>query len=289
MKGHTRGIVSSYDLKKPANRIIYFLMLLVIALMVYTMLYPILVTFFNALKENREVNTFPPTFLPSTWNWENFGIGWNYINLTKYVKNTLLIFVGNIASIILILGLAAYSLSKLQLPKRKWIVLFFMTTLFIPPTTYIIPNFLNLRELGLMNTFWAFWLPAAGNAFYLMVIKTFFDDIHNELLEAARVDGASEFRSFLQIVLPLSIPIFATLSIFVFASAWNDWFWPSLILNEEKYPLATAVYRFVIQARRLDLNIRFAILSIVMVPPIVVFLFFQKFIMRGLQLSGIKG
>jgi len=289
MNNRARGILSPHDLQKPANRILYALMMLVIALMVCTMLYPILITFFNAFKENREVISFPPTFLPTKWVWGNFEKGWVYIDLLKYVKNTLLIFVGNIVSIIFILGMAAYSLSKLRLPKRRWIVLYFMTTLFIPSTTYIIPNFINLRDLGLINTFWAFWLPAAGSAFYLFVIKTFFDDIHNELLEAARVDGASEFRSYLQIVLPLSVPIFATLSIFVFASAWNDWFWPSLVLNGEKYPLATAIYRFVIQARRLDLNVRFAILSIVMVPPIVLFLFFQKFVMRGLQLTGLKG
>jgi multiple sugar transport system permease protein len=165
-----------------------------------------------------------------------------------------------------------------------------MMTLFIPPTTYIIPNFVNLKDLGLMNSFAAFWLPAGANAFFLLLLKNFFDDIHYEIFEAARIDGASDWRSFIQIALPLSVPIFSTLAIFIFSSSWNDWFWPSLIMhNDSHYPLATAIYKYVINAKGLALNIRFAILTMVMIPPIVVFLVFQKYIMRGLHLGGVKG
>jgi len=284
-----RGILSHYDLKKPINLTIFIIIMLAVLAMVCTMLYPLLITFFNSFKPNKEVIATPPTFLPSTWDWGNFDKAWKFIDLVKYLKNTLAIYVGNMIAIMVFLGLAAFSLSKLKLPFRRFILLFFMTTLFIPPTTYIIPNFINLKDLNLINSFWAFWLPAAGNAFYLLLIKTFIDDIHSELLEAARIDGASELRLFGQIIFPLTVPVFATLAIFTFTTAWNDWFWPSLIMNGENYPLATAIYKMVLEARRLDLNIRFSILTMVMLPPIVIFLTFQKFIVRGLQLSGVKG
>lgn len=289
MKNAERGIISSYDMKKPLNKSVYILMCIVVAVMCLSMLYPIATALFNGLKANVEVNTFPPHFLPQEWHFDNYKKGWHFIDLTLYLRNTLLIFVGNMVVTVVVIGFAAFSLSRLDWPYRKAVYYFFLATLFIPPTTYIIPNFINLRDLHLMNTFWAFWLPAGANAFYLLLLKSFFDGINQELFEAFRVDGASEPRVFWQLAFPLSVPIFATLAIFVFAASWNDWFWPGMVMGGEHYPLATAIKKFVIDARRLDLNIRFAILTMIMIPPIAIFLIFQRFIVRGLHLGGVKG
>lgn len=285
-----RGIISRYDLKRGPVRAGYALMLLALAVMIFTMLYPILTTLMNGFKPNAEVNSFPPKLLPSDWQWNNYETGWRFINLPLFTRNTLFIFGGNLVMTVLVLGLASFSLSRLNVPYRKTVTAFFMCTLFIPPTTYLIPNFLNLKDLGLLNSFAAFWLPSAANAFYLLLLKSFFDEIHQEMFEAARIDGASEWRCFIGIALPLSIPIFTTLSIFIFSTAWNDWFWPSLVMHNDKtYPLATAINKYVINATRLDTNVKFAILSMVMIPPVFVFLLFQKYIMRGLHLGGVKG
>jgi multiple sugar transport system permease protein len=282
--------MSAYDLKKPVNRIVYYLMLIVVLIMACSMLYPMFIIFFNGLKLNSEVNTFPPTFLPSEWHFDNYRKAWGYIELPLFARNTLFIFVGNMIVTVIVLGLASFSLSRMNVPYKKAIGYFFLLTLFIPPTTYIIPNFVNLRDLGLMNTFWALWLPAGANAFFLLLLKSFFDGIHMELFESARIDGASEIRLFYQIAFPLSVPIFATLAIFVFATAWNDWYWPGLILSSnERYPLATAISKYVVNIRRLDINLRFAILSMITFPPVIVFLIFQKYIVRGLNFGGIKG
>ncbi|MBD2848596.1 carbohydrate ABC transporter permease [Paenibacillus sp. IB182496] len=290
MTSHERGILSHSDLRRPRMRLAYGAMLAAIALMIASMLYPFTVTIFNGLKLNTDLNAFPPHWLPRSWHFENYATAWRYIALPGFLGNTLKIFVGNMVATVLVTGLAAYSLSRLRVPRRQWIYLFFMITLFIPPTTYIIPNFMNLKSLGLLNTFWAFWLPAGASAFYLLVLKNFFDSISMELFESARIDGASEPRCFFQLALPLSVPIFATLAIFVFATAWNDWYWPSLVMHSNRtYPLATAVYKYVIEVRRLDNNIKFALLSMVTLPPVVVFLLFQKYIVRGLHLGGVKG
>lgn len=289
MKNAERGIISSYDMRKPLNRTVYILMCFVVAVMCLSMLYPIATALFNGLKANIEVNSFPPHFLPQEWHFDNYKKGWVFIDLPLYLRNTLLIFVGNMVVTVIVIGFAAFSLSRLEWPYRKAVYYFFLATLFIPPTTYIIPNFINLRDLHLMNTFWAFWLPAGANAFYLLLLKSFFDGINQELFEAFRVDGASEPRVFWQLAFPLSLPIFATLAIFVFAASWNDWFWPSMVMGGEHYPLATAIKKFVIDARRLDLNIKFSILTMIMLPPIAIFLIFQRFIVRGLHLGGVKG
>ncbi|MFC5407659.1 carbohydrate ABC transporter permease [Cohnella soli] len=290
MKSIDRGIISDYDLKKPGVKFGYALMLLVILVMVCTMLYPLLIIFFNGLKLNTEVNSFPPTFFPHEVHFENYSKAWHYIKLPQFARNTLSIFAGNMVMTIVVVGFAAFSLSRMNVPYKKAIQYFFLITLFIPPTTYIIPNFVNLVDLGLKNTFWALWLPAGANAFFLLLLKSFFDGINMEMFESGRIDGASEPRLFFQIAFPLSVPIFATLSIFVFATAWNDWYWPSLIMSDDKhYPLATAIYKYVIDVRRLDQNIRFTILSMVTVPPILVFLLFQKYIVRGLHVGSVKG
>jgi len=289
MKANERGILSSYDLKKPSVRWGYILMYLIIAVMMCCMVYPILISMLNGFKLNKEVNSFPPTFWPNEWHFENYTKAWNYIDLPFYFKNTMFVFFGNMIITVLVLGLAAYALSKMLVPFKSAIYYYFLMTLFIPATTYMIPSFINLKDLGLMGSFAAVWLPAGANAFFLLLLKTFIDGIHVEIFESARIDGASEWRAFFQIAFPLSIPIFATLAIFVFATAWNDWFWPSFILSQDNKPLSVAIRDFVLNARRLDMNIKFAILTLVMIPPIILFLFFQKFILRGLYLGGVKG
>ncbi|MEK3792444.1 carbohydrate ABC transporter permease [Paenibacillus sp. FSL R7-0204] len=290
MKSADRGILSEHDLKKTSNRVVYGIMVLFIVLMIFSMLYPILMTMFNGLKSNIEVNSFPPHFFPQEWHFGNLKDALDYIDLAMYLRNTLYIFVGNMVATLIVLGLASFSISRMNVPYRKAFYFFFLMTLFIPATSYMIPNFVNLKELGLLNQYAAFWLPAGANTFFFLLLKNFFDGIHPEILEAARMDGASEPRSFFTIAVPLSIPIFATLAIFIFSTAWNDWFWPSLVMHsEEKYTLATAIYKYVINVKALNTNIKFAILFIVSLPPILVFLVFQKFIMRGVSLSAVKG
>ncbi|HIW31792.1 MAG TPA: carbohydrate ABC transporter permease [Candidatus Paenibacillus intestinavium] len=289
MKQQERGIISTYDLQKPAIKWGYYMMNVLVLIMMCCMVYPIIISLLNGLKLTTEVNTFPPTFFPREWHFENYITAWNYIDLPFYFRNTMFIFFGNMAVTIIVLGLAAYALSKMKVPFKTGIYYYFLITLFIPATTYMIPNFINLKDLGLMGSFAAIWLPAGANAFFLLLLKTFIDAIHVEIFESARIDGASEVRSFSQIAFPLSIPIFATLSIFIFSTAWNDWFWPSFILSQENKPLSVAIKDFVLNARRLDLNIKFAILTIVMLPPVAIFLFFQKFILRGLNMGGVKG
>ncbi|KUP21366.1 carbohydrate ABC transporter permease [Paenibacillus sp. DMB5] len=290
MKSTERGILSEHDLKKTGNKVVYGIMVFFIALMVFTMMYPILMTMFNGLKSNAEVNSFPPHFFPQEWHFGNLKDAVNYIDLLKFLKNTLYIFAGNMVMTLVVLGMASFSISRMNVPYRKAFYFFFLMTLFIPATSYMIPNFVNLKELGLLNQYAAFWLPAGANTFYFLLLKNFFDGIHPEIFEAARIDGASEPRSFFAIAVPLSVPIFATLAIFIFSTAWNDWFWPSLVMHsEEKYTLATAIYKYVISVKALNTNIKFAILFLVSLPPILVFLIFQKFIMRGVALSAVKG
>ncbi len=290
MKIEERSILSSFDFKKKSVWFGYSIMLLGLAVLAVTMLYPFGTTIFSSFKTRAEIFTFPPSFFPEQFAWSNYKEGLQYIKLARGFANTFLLFAGNAVFSLVIIGLASFSLSQMKLPMRKWFILFFMSTLMIPSATYLIPNFLNLKSLGLIDSYWAFWLPAAANAFNIMLLKSFFDGIHKELFDAARIDGASEVRCFFQMAIPLSIPVFSTLLIFAFTSTWNDWYWPSLVLtSQEKYPIASMVYRNIIESSIIPWNIKFSVLTIIMIPPLIFFLIFQKNIMHGLNLSGIKG
>ncbi|EFM10060.1 binding-protein-dependent transport systems inner membrane component [Paenibacillus curdlanolyticus YK9] len=291
MKPSDRGILSNYDFKKTSVKIGYGIMCLLIALIIASMLYPFLNTFLNSVKSTQEFFAFPAPFFPEKWLWHNYSEALTLIPIWTFLKNTLMIFVGTVIFALLFIGMAAFALSHLNVPLKKWVTLFFLSTLMIPSATYLIPNYLNLQELGLLNTYWAFWLPAGANAFYLMLMKTFFDGIHKELFEAARIDGANEFQCFVRLAMPLSTPIVITLLIFYFSATWNDFYWPSLVmLDKEMYPLATGIYKYVVYPNStIQWNVKFALLTLSMLPPLVFFLIFQKYITRGLNVSGVKG
>jgi multiple sugar transport system permease protein len=285
-----RAIMSRYDFKKFSVKIVYAIMVLCIFLISLSMLYPFINTFLNSLKTTQEFFAFPAPFFPSKWLWSNYPESLKILDVPLFFKHTMYIFVGNTIFSLTFLGMAAYSLSHLKVPMKKWITLYFLSTLLIPAASYLIPNFLNLKDLGLLNSYWAFWLPAGANAFYLLLLKNFFDGIHKELFEAARIDGASELRCFLGLALPLSVPIIITLMLLGFSTTWNDFYWSNLVMSDDKLPLAAAIYKNIMYGgSTINWNIKFAILSMTLVPPAVVFLFFQRYIIGGLSVGAVKG
>lgn len=284
-----RSIMSSNDFHYTSVRIGYLVMLLALLALAVSMLYPFGTTIFSSFKTRQEIFTFPPSFFPHHLEWSNYKEGMQVINLLRAFWNTLVLFAGNAIIPLLVVSLASFSLAHMKLPARKGLTLFFMCTLMIPSATYLIPSFLNLQSMSLINSYWAFWLPAGANAFNIMLLKGFFDGLSKEIFEAARIDGASEIQCFYRIAVPMSVPVYSTLLIFSFTSTWNDWYWPSLVLTStEKYPIAAAVYRYIISSNNLPWNVKFSVLTVVMIPPLIFFLFFQKNIMYGLNLSGVK-
>ncbi|RKP46736.1 carbohydrate ABC transporter permease [Cohnella endophytica] len=285
-----RDLMSRYDFRKPGVRAVYGIMVVCIVLISLSMLYPFVNTFLNSLKSTKEFFAFPAPFFPSHWLWGNYKESLTYLNVGLHFKNTLLIFAGSALFSLTVLGLAAFGLAHLRVPFKKWVALYFLSTLLIPSASYLIPNFLNLKNLGLLNTYWAYWLPSGANAFFLLLLRNFFEGIHKELFESARIDGASELRSFLGIAVPLSAPILVTLLLLGFSSIWNDFYWSSLVMQEDKLPIAGAIYTKIIYAgSTINWNVRFAILSMTLLPPLFVFLFFQKYIISGLSVGAVKG
>jgi multiple sugar transport system permease protein len=288
-----RGLLSFQDFNRPRIRYGYVLLLLFLTTGAAITIFPFVWMFFSALKDSNEVFRIPPTLLPRSWQWSNFVKGWGEINLVRYFSNTIKIMAGTWFMAIIMPSLAAYSLSKMRPAFGNVVLLGFMATLMMPSQAYLIPRFLVLQKLplihvNLLDSYWALWLPAIVQPFNIMLLKNFFDRIPTELIESARIDGAAELRIFGQIVFPLSKPIIAVLSIFTINGVWNDFFWPMIVISTQaKQPIMVAVQLF--SKGTSSMNVVMAVLFMVSVPPLVVFLVFQRFIIGGMTLGSLKG
>ncbi len=292
-----RTLVSPLMLKRPAGRVIYwtvFALLLVSTLITFGPLYWM---FSSALKSSIEIFQNPPTFWPLHPAWNNYAGAWNVLQYPLYFGNTLILAVGAVVLQLLVSATAAFALSKLR-PAGKGIIQFvFFSTLMVPPVVYLIPQFVNISDLplihvSLINNWAGVWLPEAASALNILILKSFFDTIPTELTDAARLDGANGWQMFSRIILPLSRPALAVVTIFTVVASWKDFLWPLLVLsNPDLQPLSVAIFHEagINSNYPLPFNYLMAGLVLASIPPILLFLLFQRQIIRGVNLTGLKG
>lgn len=292
-----RTLVSPLMLKRPAGRVIYwtvFALLLVSTLITFGPLYWM---FSSALKSSIEIFQTPPTFWPLHPAWNNYASAWNVLQYPLYFGNTLILAVGAVVLQLLVSATAAFALSKLR-PAGKGIIQFvFFSTLMVPPVVYLIPQFVNISDLplihvSLINNWAGVWLPEAASALNILILKSFFDTIPTELTDAARLDGANGWQIFSRIILPLSRPALAVVTIFTVVASWKDFLWPLLVLsNPDLQPLSVAIFHEagINSNYPLPFNYLMAGLVLASIPPILLFLLFQRQIIRGVNLTGLKG
>ena len=292
-----RTLVSPLTLRSPKGRAIYwtvFALLLVLTLVIFGPLYWMVS---SALKPSIEIFQNPPTIWPLNPAWSNYLKAWNVLQYPLYFGNTVILAAGAVLLQLLVSATAAFALSKLR-PAGKSIIQFvFFSTLMVPPVVYLIPQFVNISNLplihvSLINNWAGVWLPEAANALNILILKSFFDTIPRELTEAAHLDGANSWQLFSRIILPLSRPALAVVTIFTVVASWKDFLWPLLVLfNPEVYSLSVAIYHEsgINSTYPLPFNYLMAGLVLASLPPILLFLLFQRQIIRGVNLTGLKG
>lgn len=290
-----RGVISPMEMRRPGVRIGYILLVAILALLTITTVYPLFWMYSGGLKSSQELIQTPPTFLPESAEWENYPEAWSNLNYSRYFTNTLVLAAGALLFQFLVSATAAYSLSKLK-PVGSSIFLFlFLSTLMVPPEAYLIPQYLAVVRVPLfgfrlIDTWWAVWLPRAINAFHIFILKSFFDEVPQDLMDAARIDGAKPRQVFLRILVPLSTAVLAVVAIFTVIAQWKDFFWPFLVLKSTHLqPIMVALYRLTNQSNPEPMNIIVAGLAIASTPMIVLFLIFQRQILQGITLTGLKG
>jgi multiple sugar transport system permease protein len=264
----------------------------VMLLFLVAFIFPLYWAITGAMKDPAELARTPPTMLPETWHPETYVDSWDQMNLTLYFLNTVVVAIGAWAIQLAVDVPAAYALSKLRPVLGNKILALMLATLMLPASALLVPMYVTITDLpifgvNLINSPTAIWFPAAANAFNIYLLKRFFDQIPTELLEAAVLDGASQLRILWRIVLPISRPIIAVVSILAIVAAWKDFIWPLLVFpDSNKQTLSVALQRMEID---MPLNILLAGLVLASVPMVALFLFFQRHILAGLTAGSLKG
>lgn len=290
-----RGIVSDAELRTTRVRIGMSLthVFLFVGLVVAG-LGPILWLAKAAVTPTQDTLSQPFALWPNGVDWANLSTAWNDIQINLYFWNTIVIALGAWVSQVLVATTAGYALSVLR-PKYAPILSgLVLATLFIPGVVLLVPLYLTIvnpplpGDVSLLNNYLAVWLPMAANAFNILLVKRFFDNLPREVFEAARTDGAGPVRLFWSIVLPMSKPILGVVSVFAIIAAWKDYLWPMLVLPDPSVqPLSV---RLPAVQSQTELDVFLAALAIATLIPIAMFLVFQRVFLRSAGLGGaVKG
>ncbi|WP_083661750.1 carbohydrate ABC transporter permease [Actinophytocola xanthii] len=288
-----RTLLSPWTLERTRGRLAYWAVFtLVFVLFTAAFVTPLIWMVLGAMKTAPELAQLPQAVLPERFDLGTYGEAWDFMELAGYFRNTVVVAAGAWLLQLAVCVPAAYALSKLRPILGRWILALMLATLMLPASALLVPTYLTITdvplvEVNLVNSPAAIWLPAAANAFNIYLLKRFFDQIPTELLDAARIDGAGNVTTMVRIVLPLSRPILAVVSIFAIVAAWKDFIWPLLVLQDPAVQtLSVALQRF---EQDTPINLMLAGLVLASIPMVAAFLVFQRQILAGLTAGGVKG
>ncbi|HEU4326140.1 MAG TPA: carbohydrate ABC transporter permease [Roseiflexaceae bacterium] len=257
--------------------------------MTAVMLLPFVWMLSASLKLDKDVFRFPIEWLPSDPQWGNYVRIWIQIPFLTFFFNTAKLTVVITLLQLATSSLAAYAFAKLQFKGRDLLFLGYIASIAIPWQVYMVPQFIMMRRLDLVDTHLSLILLQAFSAFGVFLLRQFFISIPNDLSDAARIDGMGEYGIFFRIMLPLSKPALATLTIFTFVGVWNDFMGPLIYLNSESQKTIQLGLRMFIQQYSADYALIMAASLVSLVPVIILFLSFQRFFVEGIATTGIKG
>jgi len=243
----------------------------------------------SSFKPEGEIRSVPPTWLPETWTLDNFRDLFSRLDFPLFFFNSALVAVVVTAGNLLFCSLVGYALAKLRYPGKKVLFLAVLGMLMVPGMVTFVPQFVLVSNMGLTNSYAGLILPFLVGPFGVFLMRQFLQSIPDDLIEAARVDGAGEFRIFFRIVLPLCRPALATLGILTFLASWNNFLWPLVVAStEDKYTLPVALALYSIGQNRTDFGLLLAGAVVVVLPVLIVFLLLQRHFMRGIATTGLK-
>lgn len=281
------GCIRFFDIKSRKTKFWVILIYIACFSIALVCLYPVFWLVCSSLKNLTEYLS-TTQIMPKNPDWGGWIKTWNDFGFTKYYINSGISVAGGVICAVFFNGLLAYVLAILKPKGHKIILALVMWCLLIPPTTSFVALFVNIKKIGLTNSFIPLWLNMGANAYWVVLFKNYFESLPKDYLEAARLDGCGSFGVFTRIVLPLSKPIIVVVAIFAITAAWSDFLMPYLILGEEKHTVMVKLYSFhtSIKTNQIDI-IRAVLYSII--PPTILFAVFQKQIMGGVMSGGIKG
>lgn len=280
------------ELSSRKGKLTYGTIMAILCLGIPLQIFPYAWILLSMFKTNKEVRSIPPTFIPNEWQWQNIGETFEKFNLLKNLGNSLFLCIAVILIQVTISTLAAYALSQLKPKGSKWVMTFFLGTMMINsqalawPTYIMFTDFFGMR---LIDNMWSLILSFSAWAWAIFILKSFFDGIPGELLESARIDGASRGRILWSIVMPLSKPVFAVVILNTFMACYNQFIYPLILLPDSaNWTIMVRIYA-IQSSSKVTWNQIMVLLGCATFPVIVAYLFAQKYIVQGISMSGLKG
>lgn len=251
-------------------------------------LVPVVWTVLGSFKTPAELARRGGDWLPASWSFTNYTDALTRFDFGGYITNSILVTAGATILTVAINSMAAYPLAKYNFRGKNFLFLLTLATIMIPLQVILIPVYQVVASMGLVNSLWGMIIPAAATPTGVFLLRQYMLTIPDELIEAARVDGSGEFRTFLTIILPLCKPALAVVAIFSVMWRWNDFLWPLVVAQSERvYTLPVALARFNAE-ETVPFNLILAMSVVSIVPVIIAFLFFQRQIATGIANTGIK-
>ncbi|MGE5378917.1 MAG: carbohydrate ABC transporter permease [Bacteroidota bacterium] len=295
VKTKTLKQVGTQPRRKPFSytlgRILRYVLLIGIGLI---LIMPFILTALGTFKADSEIIAFPPKFLPSHWHVENWAKVWSTDigsggTFPRWLFNTAFLSMVVATLEVIFCSMAAYAFARIEFPGRDFVFAFMLGTLMIPAAVTMIPAYVLMTKLHLINTFWSLIIPGAVNAGSIFILTQFFKAIPNDLEEAAVIDGASNMEIYRTVILPLARPALLTVFILQFQAMWNNFLQPLLYLNTpDKYVLNVALSIFQ-QQFKAQWNLTLVGAMVNAIPILILFFVFSKYFQEGVAYTGIKG
>jgi multiple sugar transport system permease protein len=252
-------------------------------------LFPIIWMVSASLMPTGEASTFPPRLFPSSVTFDHYFDLFTRLSLGKYLFNSAFIAIIVTATSLVINSMAGYAFAKLRFRGRDRLFRGLSAGLVLPVQVSMLPLFLLLKNMGLINTYWGVIIPGMASIFGIFLIRQYALSIPDEMLDAARVDGASEMRIFWSIVVPGILPIIATLAIWTFLATWNDFMWPLIVLSDQSHYTLPVALANLSGEHVQDTELMMAGSVITIIPVMLVFLFLQRYYIQGVMAGSVKG
>ncbi|MGW3318516.1 carbohydrate ABC transporter permease [Streptomyces fungicidicus] len=284
----TRTLVSPAVLARPRGRAVYWTVFTgVVVLFALAFLFPVYWMASGAMKSPDEVARTPPTLVPESWSTSGYTDAWELMRLPVHLWNTVVQAAGAWLFQLVFCTAAAYALSRLRPAFGTLVLGGILATLMVPTQALVVPKYLTVADLGLLNDPLAIWLPAVANAFNLYLLKRFFDQLPRDVLKAAEMDGAGKLRTLWSIVLPMSRPVLGVVSIFALVAVWQDFLWPLMVFSDTgRQPISVALVQL---SQNIQLTVLIAAMVIASIPMVALFLVFQRHIIAGISAGSTKG
>ncbi len=267
----------------------HLIVYLFLAIFTITSLGPLVFTIISSFKTMGEVLAFPPTLFPHPWVTSNYTDVLSDPSFLRWILNAFIYAFGATILNVLFSGMAGYALSRLNFPGKETIFVTTLAVMMIPLAVTLIPKFLIVNNMHIVNTYWALILPAMAQPFSVFIMVQFMKVLPKELEESAKIDGATTWRTFFQIILPQVRPALVAVAIITFQGAWNDFMWPLVALgSRDMYTLPVGLFYFK-SAHYTQYNLLLASSLFNTVPILILFFIFQRYFIEGAVSSGVKG